>query len=88
MLYLTLKLRVKFESLDLLRAIASIMKKLENQGETLYVWFRRGAALAWVFSEFAVACGNTAAASWRSDRGYALYLGRTLGIGNGGFLVS
>jgi len=73
--YLSLKLNVKFESLELLRALASILKKLEQQGETLYARLRRGSELAWAFSEFAVSCGNDAAKLWRNDRGYALYLG-------------
>lgn len=73
--YLSLKLDVKFESLELLRALASILKKLEQQGETLYARLRRGSELAWAFSEFAVSCGNEAAKLWRNDRAYALYLG-------------
>jgi len=74
--YLSLKLDVKFESLELLRALASIMKKLETCGETVYAWLRRGTAIAWAFSEFAVSCGNRSAVSWRNDRAYALFLGR------------
>jgi hypothetical protein len=74
--YLSLKLDVKFESLELLRALASILKKLERHGETLYAWLRRGTELAWAFSEFAVSCGNKSAVSWRNDRAFALFLGR------------
>jgi hypothetical protein len=80
-IYLSLKLNVKFESLQLLRSLASILKKLEQQGETLYAWLRRGSELAWAFSEFAVSCGNKSAASWRNDRPYALYLGRVFSKG-------
>jgi hypothetical protein len=79
--YLSLKLNVKFESLELLRALASILKKLEQYGETLYAWLRRGTRIAWAFSEFAVSCGNKAAVSWRNDRAFALYLGRVLSSG-------
>ena len=81
--YLSLKLNVRFESLELLRALASVLKKLEQHGETLYAWLQRGSKLAWAFSEFAVSCGNSAAREWRNDRGYALYLGRVL-TSNGG----
>ena len=77
-LYLSLKLNVRFESLELLRALASVLKKLEQQGETMYAWIQRGTKLAWVFSEFAVSAGNDNATNWRNDRSYAIYLGRVL----------
>ncbi|HEV2225547.1 MAG TPA: hypothetical protein VGR56_01935 [Nitrososphaerales archaeon] len=77
-LYLSLKLNVRFESLELLRALASVLKKLEQQGETVYAWIQRGTKLAWVFSEFAASAGNDKAISWRNDRTYAFYLGRVL----------
>jgi hypothetical protein len=83
-LHLSLRLDVKFESLQLLRALASILKKLEQHGETLYAWLRRGTTLAWAFSEYAVSCGNKSAVSWRNDRNYALYLGRTFTSSTGG----
>jgi len=83
-LYLSLKLKVKFASLDLLRALASILKKLEQHGETLHAWLQRGSMIAWAFSEFAVSCGNTAAKSWRNDLNYALYLGRVMSSSRGG----
>jgi hypothetical protein len=77
-LYLSLKLDVKFESLDLLRALASVLKKLEQHGETVYAWLQRGTKLAWAFSEFAVSAGNEDAMMWRNDRSYAFYLGKVL----------
>ena len=83
-MYLSLKLNVKFESLDLLRALTSILKKLEQHGETLHAWLQRGSKLAWAFSEFAVGCGNEAAKTWRNDLGYALYLGRAMSSSKGG----
>jgi len=79
--YLSLKLDVKFESLELLRSLASILKKLEQQGETLYAWLQRGTKLAWAFSEFAVSCGNVSAMSWRNDRDFVLYLGKIFSSG-------
>jgi len=75
-LYLSVRLQLRFESLELLRSLASILKKLEVQGETMLAWLRRGTRLAWSFSEFAVACGNRDAKAWRNDRAYALFLGR------------
>jgi hypothetical protein len=79
--YLSLKLNVKFESLELLRSLASILKKLEQQGETLYAWLLRGTKIAWAFSEYAVSCGNESAVTWRNDRAFALYLGRVFSKG-------
>ena len=76
--YLSLRLNVKFESLQLLRALASILKKLEQQGETLHAWLIRGTKLAWAFSEFAVSSGNKGAKAWRNDKDYALFLGKSL----------
>ncbi|MGD0146606.1 MAG: hypothetical protein ABSB53_07140 [Nitrososphaerales archaeon] len=75
-LYLATRLELKFSSLDLLRALTSILKKLEQHGETLHAWLQRGVKLAWAFSEFAVASGNKSARSWRNDRSYAMYLGQ------------
>jgi hypothetical protein len=73
---LSIQLEIKFSSIDLLRAIASILKKLEEQGDTVYSRMRRGVELAWAFSEFAVAGGNASAREWRHDRSYVEYLGR------------
>jgi hypothetical protein len=87
-LYLSVRLQLKFESLDLLRSLASILKKLEENGETLYAWIQRGTKLAWAFSEFAVSCGNEAAKSWRNDRPYALFLGRVMASAKRGLYVS
>lgn len=75
-LYLSVRLQLRFESLQLLRSLASILKKLEERGETLYAWAQRGMKLAWAFSEFAVSCGNEAARGWRNDRSYAAFLGK------------
>ncbi len=87
-LYLSVRLKLKFESLDLLRALASILKKLEQCGETMYALLQRGTRMAWAFSEFAVSCGNKAAKSWRNDRSYALFLGRQMFSNKGGPFAS
>jgi len=83
-LYLATRLELKFSSLDLLRALTSILKKLEQYGETLHAWLQRGTKLAWAFSEFAVASGNKSARSWRNDRSYAVYLGQVFSRSTGG----
>jgi hypothetical protein len=83
-LYLATRLELKFSSLDLLRALTSILKKLEQHGETLYAWLQRGIKLAWAFSEFAVVSGNKSARSGRNDRSYAVYLGQVFSNGTRG----
>jgi hypothetical protein len=80
-LSLSIRLELKFESFDLLRALTSILKKLAEQGETLHAWLQRGTKIAWAFSEFAVASGNASARSWRQDRNYVEYLGRAVSGG-------
>ena len=85
-LSLASRLDLKFSSLSLFRALASILKKLEQHGETLYAWLQRGVRLAWAFSEFAVAAGNKSARLWRNDRQYAEYLGQVLSNNTGGRL--
>ena len=77
-LYLSVRLQLKFESLDLLRSLASILKKLEERGTSVYACLQRGTMLAWRFSESAVSWGNEAARDWRNDRAYAIYLGRMM----------
>jgi len=81
---LSLRLKIKLQSLDLLRALVSILKKMKECGNTAYAWLTRGVALAWAFSEAATSWGNKEAHKWRSDRGYALFLGKML-LGEGRF---
>ncbi len=84
LLSLASRLEVKFESLDLLRAIVSVMKKLESLGDTLYARIERGTRLAWTFSEFARKNGNVTAQGWRTDRAYIDYLGNDVSSPLGG----
>jgi hypothetical protein len=83
-LSLSIRLDVKFLSIDLLRAITSVLKKLEEQGDTLYSRIQRGIKLAWAFSEFAYKSGNVFAREWRHDRAYVDYLGRFFPAEKGG----
>jgi hypothetical protein len=87
-LSLAIRLEVKFSSMDFLRAITSVLKKLEEHGDTLYSRLRRGIMFAWAFSEFAVASGNAAAHEWRHDRNYAEYLGRVFSGGSRGSSIN
>ena len=72
---LSLSLKVKFRSFDLLRAVVSILKKLRDTGRSFERGLLRGSRIARIFSEAAVSWGNQAARSWRSDRQYIAFLG-------------
>jgi len=72
---LALRLRVKFKSPDLMRALVSIAKKLEGFGRTAHSRLKRGMTLAWAFSTAAVNWGYEEAKSWRNDLGYMEFLG-------------
>jgi hypothetical protein len=73
---LAIRLNIKFESLSLIRALVSVLKKLKQLGDTAYLRIVQGAKLAWAFSEAAVSWGNVGARSWRNDRGYIDFLGK------------
>lgn len=75
-LSLALRLKVTFESAQLAKALVSILKRLADLGEAVYSQLLAGTKLAWSFSEAAVSWGNQSASVWRSDRSYALFLGR------------
>ena len=72
---LALRLKVKFESITLLRAIVSILKKLKQYGGPVYNQLAEGTKLAWIFSGAAMRWGNREARSWRSERKYIIFLG-------------
>jgi len=72
---LALRLQVKFRSVDLFRALVSILKKLKSMGDERFVRLIEGARLAWTYSEAAVAWGNRAARDWRNERRYIDFLG-------------
>jgi hypothetical protein len=72
---LALRLDVKFKSWTLLKALVSILKKLKEMGDELYVQMTRGLSLAWRFSTAAAEWGNAEAKAWRNDTDYARYLG-------------
>ena len=72
---LALRLKVRFESFDLIRAAVSVLKKLKELGDDAYLRVMAGMRLAWAFSEAAVAWGNEAAKPWRNDMAYIRFLG-------------
>ena len=79
---LALRLDIKYNSVDLMRALVSIVKKLRSITDSFYTRFVRGTTLAWAFSEAATAWGNAKAKEWRHDTNYAIYLGSHMGGGS------
>lgn len=75
LMHLAIKLRVKFASEELLRAISSVVKKLGHLLGAFQSALGKGARLAWLFSETACLWGNAEAYSWRYDSKYVEYLG-------------
>jgi len=72
---LSLSLKVKFRSIELLRAVVSVLKKLRDTGRSFNRGLIRGSKIARIFSEAAVSWGNQTARGWRSDRQYIAFLG-------------
>ena len=79
---LALSTRAKFESLHLVRAIVSVLKKLKEYSDPLYVFLVRGIEMAAAFSDAATGWGHPGAQSWKHDKSYATYLGRFLSTGS------
>lgn len=71
---LALRLEVKFESRELLKALVSILKTLRESSDQGYIALSEAMRLAWAFSEAAVSAGNISAREWRSDRTYIRFL--------------
>lgn len=71
---LSIRLNVKIKSLQLIRALASILKKLRLLENQLHALISKGWATAWAFSSFAVRNGYEQASLWRNDKNYAIYL--------------
>ena len=76
---LALKLDIKLESPDLLRALTSVLHKLKQMSSRVYAELTKGTRLAWQFSQTAVTWGNSEARKWRNDQAYILFLGRFFG---------
>lgn len=76
--YLALRLKVRFVSLQLVRAAVAALKKLKENGDLVYSRFREGLRMAWAFSEAAVGWGLPSARTWRNDLVYASFLAKNL----------
>lgn len=78
--FLSLVARVQptFRSLEFMKALVCVLKRLKELGDRAYRIIVSGTRLAWSFSQAAVSWGNARAKEWRNDRAYILYLGTFL----------
>ena len=81
---LAMRLEVKFQSRDLLRALVSVLKHLKEAWDAGYIALTKGMRIAWAFSDAAVSWGNEGARSWRGDMNYARFLALTCGTTSNG----
>jgi hypothetical protein len=75
-LSLSLSLKVTFESSALARALVSVLKRLADLGDAVNSLLIAGTKIACAFADAATSWGHEGARSWRTDRSYALFLGR------------
>ena len=71
---MAMRLEVKLQSLDLLKALVSVLKDLRQTCDRDGVAFVRAMRLAWALSEAAVSWGNAEAREWRNDLGFVRFL--------------
>ena len=74
MFELAMRLDVKLQSLDLLKALVSVLRSLREMFDMKFVALMKATKIAWAFSEAAVRSGNSAAREWRSDLSYIRFL--------------
>ena len=71
---LAMRLDVKLQSHDLLRALVSVLRNLRRTCERVGAALVRAIQVAWAFSEAAVGWGNASAREWRNDLGFIRFL--------------
>jgi hypothetical protein len=71
---LAMRLEVKLQSQELLKALVSILKCLRETCDRGGAAFVRAMSLAWAISEAAVRWGNAKAREWRNDLGFVRFL--------------
>ena len=74
MFELAMRLNVKLQSRDLLRALVSVLKDLRQTCDPVGGALVMGMRLAWALSESAVRWGNESARAWRNDLSYVRFL--------------
>ena len=71
---LALRLNVKLQSPELLKALVSVLRSLRERFDGGYRALMKATHIAWVFSEAAVKAGNEHAREWRHDWNYIRFL--------------
>jgi len=75
---LAMRLDVKLESHELLKALVSVLKCLKETCDRAGMAFMRAMRLAWAISEAAVRWGNAGAKEWRNDQNFVKFLAISL----------
>jgi len=75
---LAMRLDVKLQSPELLKALVSVLKSLRQNCDRAGAAFIRAMRLAWAISEAAVGWGNAKARDWRNDQEFVRFLAITL----------
>jgi hypothetical protein len=84
MFELAMRLDVKLQSHDLLKALVSVLRNLRERFDREFGAFVRATRIAWAFSEAAAGWGNETARGWRNDISYVRYLAMEPGSHHGG----
>ena len=74
MFELAMRLEVKLQSHDLLKALVAVLRSLRERCDGRFSALMKATRIAWAFSEAAVRTGNEAAKGWRSDLSYIRFL--------------
>jgi hypothetical protein len=75
---LAMRLEVKLQSPELLKALVSVLKRLRETCDRVGATVPKAVQLAWMLSEAAVRWGNARARGWRNDQGYIRFLASIL----------
>ena len=78
---LAMRLDVKLQSQDLLRALVSVLKSLRQTCDRAGAAFVRAMRQAWAISDSAVQWGNAEAREWRNDLNFVRFLAINLEYG-------
>lgn len=75
---LAMRLEVKLQSHDLLKALVMVLRSLREIADRGFGLLAKATEIAWVFSESAYMAGNKEAKEWRHDQNYIRYLAFSL----------
>jgi len=79
---LAMRLDVKLQGRELLKALVSVLKSLWETCDRAGVAFVKAMNLAWAISEAAVKWGNTEARKWRNDVSFVRFLAISIDSGS------